>query len=175
MSKRRSSPQEPKLPGATPLTGARLAMAAELAKAGIAALVPDPEIVLGICEQLHTTERSAMALLQRVAREVGELTDPERDELRRTIHFRLEFLYQKAVQKGHEEAAARMLDRRAKLAGLYPKDTDKPVDVPTDEFETRSTDELKFFRDHGFWPEEKPPENVVPIDPLRRIRKKANG
>jgi hypothetical protein len=174
VSKKRK-PKEPPTPGATPLTGARLAMAAELAKAGIAALVPDPEIVLGICEKLHTTERSAQALLQRVAREVTELTDPEKDDLRRLLHFRYEFLYQQTVQKGKEEAAARMLDRRAKLAGLYPKDTDAPKEVPVDEFDTRSTEDLHFFRDHGFWPEEKPPENVVPIDPLRRIRKKANG
>ncbi len=44
-----------------------------------------------------------------------------------------------------------------------------------DAIDDRAAPELRFYRDHGYWPEEKPPENVVPIDPLRRIRKKANG
>jgi hypothetical protein len=66
-----------------------------------------------------------------------------------------------------------MLDRRARLAGLFAKEKQQPLEVEEDEFEGRSLEELRHYREHGYWPEDKPAANVIPIDPLARLRSKA--
>ena len=173
MSKRKLN-NKPK--AATPLSGGRLLLAKELAKQGLARLMADPTIILSIVEQCHTTERSASAALRAVVNEVSSLTEPERDDLRATLHFRYEALYAELAQtRGKEEAAAKMLDRRAKLAGLFTDKGDADDNKPpvVDEFEGRTREELVFFKENGYWPEEKPVDNVVPIDPLARLRKQA--
>jgi hypothetical protein len=161
---------------AIPLSGGRLLLAKELAKQGIARLMPDPTIILSIVEQCHTSERSAAAALRAVVNEISELSEPERADLRTTLHFRYEALYAQLAQApGKEEAAAKMLDRRAKLAGLFTDKGEAGDNKPpvVDEFEGRTREELVFFKEHGYWPEEKPVDNVVPIDPLARLRKQA--
>ncbi len=174
MSKKKRG-QQP-APTGTPLTGSRLAMAYEIARLGISQLLPDPSIVLSIVEQCKTTERSASAALQKMAKQGAKLTPEDAESLRDTLHFRYEHLYAQAAQTGKLESAAKMLDRRARLAGLFTKEAEKkPIEQTEDEFEGRSTEDLRFFRDNGFWPEEKPVSNVVPIDPLARLRAKASS
>lgn len=170
--KKKQKPQTPPAaaPSGTPLTGARLALAHELAKHGIAALFPDHEIVLSIVEKCATTERSARAALQRVASQGTKLSDADRDTLRDTLHFRLEHLYAREAQAGRSEAAAKMLDRRARLAGLYGKEVEAPKEAEVDEFDGRTLEEVRYFREHGFFPEDKPADNVIPLDPLARLK-----
>jgi hypothetical protein len=148
-------------------------MAYEIARHGVAQLLPDGQIVLSIVEQLKTTERSAAAALRKVAEQGAKLSPKDQEELSDTIHFRLEHLYARAAQEGKLEQAARMLDRRAKLAGLLAKDrSKKPEEQEPDEFDGRSLEELRYYRENGYWPEDKPAANVVPIDPLARLRGK---
>jgi len=167
-------PKKPPEPGSgTPLTGARLALAYEIARHGIAQLLPDPTIVLSIVEQCKTTERSASAALQKIAKQGAKLTEQDREDLRDTLHFRYEHLYARAAQEGKLEQAGRMLDRRAKLAKLFEKeDRDKEAERQTDEFDGRSLEDLRYYQSKGYWPEDAPPANVVPLDPLARLREK---
>lgn len=150
-------------------------MAYELARMGIAQLMPDAQIILSICEQCKTTERSAAAALQKVAKQGAKLPPGEQAELEATIHFRLEHLYAQAAQTGKIETAAKMLDRRARLAGLLREKKAEPPPIEQDEFEGKTREELRYYRENGFWPEEKPPDNVVPIDPLARVRAKVGS
>lgn len=173
MSKRK--PPRDAAPTGTPLTGTRLAMAYELARHGIAQLLPDASIILSICEQCKTTERSASAALQKVAKQGAKLPPEEQAELEATIHFRLEHLYAQAAQSGKVETAAKMLDRRARLAGLFKEKKHESPPVEPDEFEGKTREELRYFRENGYWPEEKPADNVVPIDPLARVRAKVGS
>ncbi len=135
-------------------------------------LLPDSGIVLSIVEQCRTTERSAMSALQKMAKQGAKLSEKDAEELRDTIHFRLEHLYARAAQEGKLETAAKMLDRRARLAQLLKEQKRDPIDPQVDEFEGRSSEDLRFFREQGYWPEDKPVANVVPLDPLARLREK---
>lgn len=172
MSKRKD--KSPAAPDATPLSGSRLALAYELARHGIAQLLPDRAIVLSITEQCKTTERSAASALQKMAKQGAKLSKDDALHLRETIDFRLEHLYARAAQDGKLEQAAKMLDRRARLAGLFQKETQSPLSAEeADEFAGRSSEDLRHYAEHGYFPEERPPANVVPIDPLARLRKKA--
>ncbi len=148
-------------------------MAYELARHGIAQLLPDSTIVISIVEQCITTERSASAALQKMAKQGAKLSEEDTRRLSDTIHFRLEHLYARAAQEGKLEQAAKMLDRRARLAKLFDKGAGQNGPAETeDEFAGRSLEDLRYYREQGFWPEEKPPANVVPIDPLARLRGK---
>lgn len=169
MSKRKGPPQTP--PRGTPLTGSRLVLAYELARQGIAMLLPDHEIVTSIVEQCKTTERSAAAALQKVAKQGAKLSASDKEALRDTLHFRYEHLYAREVQAGRNEGAAKMLDRRARLAGLFKEEKAAAVEVEADEFEGRSVEDLHYFRQHGYFPEDKPANNVVQLDPLAKIRR----
>lgn len=147
-------------------------MAYELARHGIAQLLPDSAIVLSIVEQCLTTQRSASAALQKVAKQGAKLSEEDALHLRDTIQFRLEHLYARAAQEGKLEQAAKMLDRRARLAGLLAKESQRETTEEVDEFSGRSREDLRFYREQGYWPEDKPLANVVPIDPLARLRRK---
>ena len=174
MTRRKKEPQASN-EKATPLTGGRLALAYELAKHGIARCLPDPQIVLSIVEQCSTTPRSASAALQKIARQGAKLDDGDREALREKLHFRYEYLYAAEAQAGRSEAAAKMLDRRARLDGLFiakPAEV-APKEAPADaEFDGRTQEELEFYGAKGFWPEEQPAANVVALDPMARLKKK---
>lgn len=175
MSRRRKqkddAPPPPPGAGATPLSGVRLAMAYELAKHGIAMLFPDAEIIRSIVEQCKTTERSAAAALRSVTKLGARLTEQEEEELRQTLHFRYERLYAAEAQAGRHESAAKMLDRRARLAGLFKEQKQKGIEAEPDEFEGRTEADLDYYTKHGYFPEDKPPANVIQLDPLAAIRK----
>lgn len=174
MTRRRKKGQAPPpKAGGLPLTGARLALAYEFAKQGIAMLLPDHEIVANIVEKCETSQRSAQAALQKIAKAGAKLSADDRDALRDTLHFRYEHLYAREAQNGRSEAAAKMLDRRARLAGLFTKELERPKEIEADEFEGRSVEDLRYYREHGYFPEDKKPDNVIPLDPLARIRKEA--
>ena len=178
MSKRQRKPEAPKEApkekGLTPLTGLRLLLAQELARHGIAVMLPDSQIVQSIEEQCLTTERSAQAALRAVAKQGAKLSPQQQSELSDMLHFRYEHLYAQAAQQQKLETAAKMLDRRARLAGLFTQQAKAPAlpaEKVDEEFDGRSNEEIGFFASNGHWPEERPPANVIPIDPLAKIRK----
>ncbi len=171
--RKKKEPQGPSV--GTPLTSARLALAHEIAKRGLALLLPEAELIRTIVEQCKTTERSAAAAVRTIVKQGAKLSPQEREQLRDVLHFRYEALYATLAQDGKAEAAAKMLDRRARLDGLFTveKDRNKPeTTTQEDEFAGRTKEELDHYARTGHFPGEQQSAVVVPIDPLARLKKK---
>jgi len=122
----------------------------------------EPTIRRTLQLQFGITEHQAGLLLRRAIKRMQDAVEKQRPHRRAQQIASLDRLYEQAVSTGRLSAAVQVQRLLAKIEG-----TEKPVQVhhtgipvtgAVDEMDGRDTEELEFFADHGYWPEEAPPD-----------------
>lgn len=140
-------------------------------------MTPEPAIIGALVKQYAMSRQQATSIIKAATERLTKPFDADTEQRRAKLEGMCFQVYRKAIGKGAFNPAMNAVNQLSKMWGL-----DAPhkivhsgkVNVTDSEFSSRSEEELNFYAENGYWPEEAPDAPVIAqtqdsADPLSEL------